>query len=63
MTVSTNNPADVGSYPLKFTVCLITYPSLACLTKTFTVTILCKVQSMTYTQLPTNIFVEPGVTT
>lgn len=43
LNVVTSNLADVNTYPLQFTVCLKDVPTVACITKSFTVTVVCEV--------------------
>ena len=55
IVVDTTDPADVGGpYSVTLTVTLADYPSVTALTKTFTVTITCAVQTLTFATSPPN---------
>jgi hypothetical protein len=43
LSVSTSNPADVGTYSINVTVSLADYPLVPSISKTFTITITCVV--------------------
>lgn len=63
LTLSSSSFADVGLHPITFTVALQNYPMVPTVTKTFIALIECKVLTLSFSALPTTLFIEPGVTT
>ena len=56
MSLATSTVADVGEYPINLTVSLTNYTDVASITKSFTVTITCEVQTL-------NIWTAPAAST
>ena len=57
ISVSTSDPADVNTYSITVTVSLTDYPSVASISKTFTITNDCAVTSLTITsQVPNTTY-------
>ena len=55
IVVDTTDPADVGGpHSITLTVTLADYPAVTALTKTFSVTITCAVQTLTFATPPVN---------
>ena len=62
LTLSTNNPADVGIFTFQFKVSLVSYPVVTSITKPLTITIICEVITLAFSTAPVDIFAETGVT-
>lgn len=62
LTLTTNDPTQIGVFSQEFTVCLPDFPQVACITKNFDVTIICEVFTLSWTSIPADIFIEPGAT-
>jgi len=60
--VSSTVPIDSGIYTLTLSVSLQNYPLVPVINKTIRVTIICEVFTLTFSQVPSNIFAETGVT-
>ena len=52
ISVSTSDPADVNTYSITVTVSLTDYPSIPSISKTFTITITCVVQTLSFSLVP-----------
>jgi hypothetical protein len=62
LTLATINVSDTGDHNVSFTVTLQNYNSVIGLTKNFSATITCIVNSVAFTNYPSTIVIEPGVT-
>ena len=67
ITLTSSNPADVATYPNPITMTvtykLTNYSSITSVSKTFTVQVVCKVQTMVFATSPlASKTIEPGVT-